>query len=386
MHRRTRHRRGIRRSRILGVAVGGPTLAAMALAFGAPEAASAAPAPPAPAIKATAPATAPATATSTSVPGSVGTVPVVGPLVAPAPVSSQPASPSPTTNSVKAQGSPTLQVNPNSNLTNGQVVQISGSGWTPNNPGGMAECNSTPNQPTMSVEGNNQVPVGCTNPLQSLKTINSQGQIPPGTTFTIKTGTVGPPQPGKDSAGNDGAADSAKYPCPPTPAQTAAGATCGISFGDAAGEQQTANITFASSASATSSNGGATGTTAAGGGGAAGGATGNTGAGGASGSASGPTAGATDASGGGGAGASGGSLPFTGFGVGMWRLMVLGVLLVMLGATMVVLARRPGAVSRRVKRVTALVASAADAWSVTGTAGRARHRRRRAQPRVLAGH
>ena len=354
MLKRATHGHGFTRSKLLGVAVGGSSLAAMALALGAPGVAAAAPAPLAPSARAT-PATAPSSVTPAPVPASVGSAPVVGPLVAPAPVSSQPASPgSPMTNSVKAQGSNAqITVNPNSNLTNGQQVQVSGSGFAPSSAGGMAECNGAPNQPTEQVYGN-AVPVGCTNPLQSLAATDATGSFH--FTFTVKTGTIGPPASGKDSAGNDGAADAAKYPCPPTQQQVSQGITCSISYGDASGNQASANITFASPSTATQSSSSATtGTTAAGA--AGGGSTATTAAGGSGGSESAPTAGATDSSGGAATAGSGGSLPFTGFGVGLWRLSLLGLLLTALGLAMVVLARRPGALSRRAVRAGVRVAS-----------------------------
>ena len=61
----------------------------------------------------------------------------------------------------------------------------------------------------------------------------------------MTTGTVGPPTTGTDSSGGNAATDAAKYPCPPTPAQQAAGASCFIAFGDLAGDQATTPISFA---------------------------------------------------------------------------------------------------------------------------------------------
>jgi len=382
MHKRASHRRSIRRSKLLLVAVGSPTVAAMALAFGAAGPASAASGPLAPGVQSATP----GPVTPVPLPISVGSVPAVGPLVAPGSVSSTPASsPAPAPGAVKAQASSAqITVTPNSNLTNGQQVQVKGSGFAASSAGGMAECNSTPNQPNDQVYGNN-VPVGCTNPLQSLVATDATGSF--SYTFTVKTGTIGPPTQGKDSSGGDSAADSAKYPCPPTAAQQAQGITCSITYGDASGNQGSANITFAGGSSSTGSNGpAATGTTAAG---AGGGSTGTTAAGGGgSGSASGPTAGATDSAGGTGATAAsgGGPLPFTGFGVGMWRLALLGVLLTGLGVSMVVASRRPGAVRRRVARVGSFVVSTVGSWSFLRSAGHARQRRRSPIPRVLTGH
>jgi hypothetical protein len=64
------------------------------------------------------------------------------------------------------------------------------------------------------------------------------------TTFTIVGGMTGPPAAGTDSSGGDAATDAAAYPCPPTTAQQASGATCVIAFGDLAGERAIAPILF----------------------------------------------------------------------------------------------------------------------------------------------
>jgi len=140
-----------------------------------------------------------------------------------------------------------ITVTPHDNLTNGQQVTVSGSGFQ-QGPGAILECNPTPGEPTIQVAGS-PVPVGCTNPLDHLITVDSSGNVPP-TQFPVKTGTVGPPASGTDSAGNDAAADAAKYPCPPTPAQQAnnpAGTKdCVIAVGDSKQppNQATQAITF----------------------------------------------------------------------------------------------------------------------------------------------
>ena len=75
---------------------------------------------------------------------------------------------------------------------------------------------------------------------------NSSGNLGP-VSFTVTTGTVGPPSTTGTETGGSGnpTADAANYPCPPTPAQQAAGASCFIAFGDFAGDQATAPISFA---------------------------------------------------------------------------------------------------------------------------------------------
>lgn len=142
-----------------------------------------------------------------------------------------------------------LSVTPNSNLTNGQTVTVTGSGFAASNPGGVLECNTASGEPTIAVAGN-QVPVGCTNPLVHLTTTSASGAL--SYPFPIVQGTVGPPASGTDSSGGNAATDAANYPCPPTAAQLAAGVTCDIVFGDLAGDEATAPITFQGQSTTTS--------------------------------------------------------------------------------------------------------------------------------------
>lgn len=136
----------------------------------------------------------------------------------------------------------TMTVSPGTCLHDGSVVKISGRGFAPKALGGLSECNSESGQPTVSIEGN-KVPVGCTNPLTKTLSISSSGTLQ--ATFTIKTGVVGPPANGTDSAGHKAAADASSYPCPPTSKQASGGATCGISIGDSGGDQVTVPLSFA---------------------------------------------------------------------------------------------------------------------------------------------
>src|SRR5438552_12600020 len=80
-----------------------------------------------------------------------------------------------------------ITVTPHDNLTDGQKVTVSGSGFHPG-PAGILECNPTPGEPTINVAGN-PVPVGCSNPLNNLVTVDNSGNVPP-TQFTVHTGTV----------------------------------------------------------------------------------------------------------------------------------------------------------------------------------------------------
>jgi hypothetical protein len=153
-----------------------------------------------------------------------------------------------------AAGSPTLTVNPDSSLSGGSVVDVSGSGFADSSIGNVLECNSDPGQPTVTLGSpiNSTLPVSCTAPSYSmLVSTNSQGAI--STTYTIVQGTTGPPCgtssaavqcPATDSAGSSPSADAADYPCPPTPAQEAAGDTCELTYGDESGDSASAAIYF----------------------------------------------------------------------------------------------------------------------------------------------
>jgi Fibronectin type III domain len=143
-----------------------------------------------------------------------------------------------------ASATASLSVSPNTGLSGGSVVTLSGSGFADSGTGGYLECNSAAGQPTIPLAGNN-IPVSCSNATAHVITTTSTGDIPAGATFTIIQGTVGPPQPGNDSSGKSGAADAADYPCPPTAAQVTAGATCEMAFGTLGGAQEYAPITFA---------------------------------------------------------------------------------------------------------------------------------------------
>ncbi|GEM_PF-2260951 len=141
----------------------------------------------------------------------------------------------------ETQGSIRITVSPGTCLRGREVVTVTGSGFHPNSPGGIAECNSASAQPTVPVQGS-AVPVSCTNPLAAPATSASSGTLE--TTFSVVTGITGPPARGTDSAGAAATKDAPRYPCPPTAAQRAAGATCTIAFGDAAGDQVSVAISF----------------------------------------------------------------------------------------------------------------------------------------------
>jgi len=142
-----------------------------------------------------------------------------------------------------------LIVSPDVGLVNGEGVNVSGAGLTPNQTGAILECNSDPGQPTVTYVGI-AIPVSCS-PIfgspgnvifSTIVSTSAAGSF--STTFIVHTGALGPPTSGTDSAGNDAGADAANYPCPPTPAQQAAGDGCYLVYGDLAGDVARAGISF----------------------------------------------------------------------------------------------------------------------------------------------
>jgi hypothetical protein len=155
-----------------------------------------------------------------------------------------------------------LTASPNTGLTNGQTVTVTGSGFAKSSIGDVVECNSDPSQPTVALPSpiSETVPVSCSAP-DLAKLINTDANGGVSTTYAVISGTVGPPCgpspaattcPSTDSAGNSPTADAPLYPCPPTAAQQAAGDTCNLSYGDAAGESGKATIAFTGEAPASS--------------------------------------------------------------------------------------------------------------------------------------
>ena len=156
--------------------------------------------------------------------------------------------------STTSAGPPSLTANPGTCLNGGTSVTVTGSGFDNGSPGAILECNNASGQPTAALGSpvNASVPVSCTGISASgLVTTTATGGL--STTFKIAAGTTGPPCggsylvatcPATDSAGKSPAADAALYPCPPTPAQIAAGASCTLAFGDQGGKQGTVLISF----------------------------------------------------------------------------------------------------------------------------------------------
>ncbi|HEY1466494.1 MAG TPA: neocarzinostatin apoprotein domain-containing protein [Acidimicrobiales bacterium] len=136
---------------------------------------------------------------------------------------------------------PGVTVTPATGLVGGAVVQVQVANFVPNQLAGVVQCNNAANQPTAMYDGLS-IPVSCSMP--QLFDISSTGTG--STPFRIIQGVPGPPTQGTDSAGNPAATDAAAYPCPPTPAQQAAGASCTIGTGDLAGDAAHTDISFAS--------------------------------------------------------------------------------------------------------------------------------------------
>ncbi|MGH8996552.1 MAG: hypothetical protein ACRDYB_11060 [Acidimicrobiales bacterium] len=127
-----------------------------------------------------------------------------------------------------------------SGLLDGQQVTVTGSGFAADNTVTLYECNETPGEPTVEVQGV-ALPVGCDNPLASglfqsgFASTGADGSLAP-VPFTVSTGVLGPPDGGPESA--------AAYPCPPSPAEELAGARCDVVFTDSSNEVVSVPIAF----------------------------------------------------------------------------------------------------------------------------------------------
>jgi hypothetical protein len=193
-------------------------------------------------------------------------------------------------------------------------VTVSATGLTPNTKatpnalGTVIECNSDAGQPTITFAGN-AIPVSCSAVLGDSFTPNAQGTY--SGKFTIVAGVTGPPTEGTDSAGNSAANDAANYPCPPTPAQVSKGDHCDVAVGDLAGDEIPVPISFNTNKLSTTTTTAATTAT----------------------TSSGVTATTSSST-----STSSTSLAFTGTGPGVWWLGLIGVLMMLLGALLLLLA------------------------------------------------
>jgi hypothetical protein len=132
--------------------------------------------------------------------------------------------------------SPKLSFAPNSDIGSAQFpVTATASGFSKKVGGGLAVCSTVSPQPTItvpSVTGTTPIPVSCSIPHPQ-KT-NGKGGF--STAIVISSGVLGPPAMGSDSTGGDAATDAQNFPCPPTAAQVATGASCELEYIDTAGE------------------------------------------------------------------------------------------------------------------------------------------------------
>jgi hypothetical protein len=141
-------------------------------------------------------------------------------------------------------------------VTAGDVVTVTGTGFTPGSTASMAECNSDPSQPVILFMGE-YIPVSCSR--LALSTIPSSGPDMGdfSGTQTFEIGTVGPPGTGLTPTCTEGGipipnctttgnavVDAVNQPCPPTTAQAAVGATCVIEVSDTAGDQAVGTFLF----------------------------------------------------------------------------------------------------------------------------------------------
>jgi hypothetical protein len=162
--------------------------------------------------------------------------------------------------STATNGPATMTVTPGTCLDGGSVVTLTGSGFDASSIGIVQQCNSDPSQPTvtLSVLGTPEtLPISCSAlALSRAVSTTPTGTLPVSpnpTTFVVVAGTVGPPCGAEgdlvttcpvDSTGGNTIADAANYPCPPTPAEAAAGVTCTLSYGDQKGASVTVPIFY----------------------------------------------------------------------------------------------------------------------------------------------
>jgi len=147
-----------------------------------------------------------------------------------------------------------------SGLANGDVLTVSGTGFSPGATASIVQCNSDPSQPVVLFLGQD-IPVSCS--ALALTSIPASGKTKGDLngTQTMRSGTVGPPVAGTPtckqtspttsvitgcSTSGSGATDAKSYPCPPTADQQAAGDTCVVAIGDTAGDRAIGTVLFGS--------------------------------------------------------------------------------------------------------------------------------------------
>jgi hypothetical protein len=215
--------------------------------------------------------------------------------------------------STGTSGAASVTVTPGTCLTGNEKVTITGTGLAKSSIGSILECNGDPAAPTiMDTLAGKGVPVGCTSPANGITpstSTDASGNL--NTTWTIVTGTIGPPDTGTDSSGGSAATDAAKFPCPVTTAEQTASIQCAIIFGDLAKDQVIVPISFGANAASNPTGGGAKIPASA------------------------PAAAKATTK------ASTGSLAFTGAGPGLWIMGVTGLALLLLGGSLLVLVDAP---------------------------------------------
>jgi len=148
-----------------------------------------------------------------------------------------------------------LNVIPATGLVQRQVVTVTSTGLANHAYGNVLECNDSPGEPTVPVGRpfDLSLPVGCSPPsLKQIVSTSAAGVLL--TRFKIRGGDkVGPPCglshvfgpcAHSDSSGNHPRSDAHNYPCPPTSAERAIGATCSLVFYDTAGQVVSTPISF----------------------------------------------------------------------------------------------------------------------------------------------
>ncbi len=157
--------------------------------------------------------------------------------------------------SAQAFATGALNLSSATGLVQGQVVLVAGTGLAANAFGYVLECNGTPGEPTVYVGPpfDESIPVGCSPPsLKQIVSTTPTGSMSASVKVHVSR-KLGPPCSSNSVFGPCGRADSAhlrpradaqNYPCPPSPAQQAAGVTCALVFYDTAHETVGAPIKF----------------------------------------------------------------------------------------------------------------------------------------------
>ena len=273
-----------------------------------------------------------ASTTTTTVPPTTTTTPSTVPCT-PAPASA-------------TSGAATLTLTPGTCLNGGTSIAVTGSGFDPGKLGTFVQCNNAAGQPTVALPApiNETLNVSCTGIVISKAiTVPASGDI--SATYIAIAGQTGPPCgtgffpatcPATDSSGGAPATDAANYPCPPTAAQLAAGASCTLAFGDEGGAAVTVPISYVMDA--TTGGGGGGGTTTATTAPATSSSTAGSGTTGAAAAAAPTTA------------ASSGSLAFTGPGTGLYIVGAAGLFMILLGIAFLGLSGVPNSLVLAMRR------------------------------------